>query len=109
MQETREVSTGIRVEHLVGACIACLALGALVGALGTYRYAKRRGGRGAGGIPKHLGTPLVQAEGNTYVPPSQFKNNFSTLTSTTSPSKLQREATIKRNGFRAQLQLDQNF
>ncbi|XP_042144868.1 semaphorin-5A isoform X4 [Ixodes scapularis] len=109
MQETREISTGIRVEHLVGACIACLALGALVGALGTYRYAKRRGGRGAGGIPKHLGTPLVQAEGNTYVPPSQFKNNFSTLTSTTSPSKLQREATIKRNGFRAQLQLDQNF
>lgn len=109
MQETREISTGIRVEHLVGACIACLALGALVGALGTYRYAKRRGGRGAGGVPKHLGTPLVQAEGNTYVPPSQFKNNFSTLTSTTSPSKLQREATIKRNGFRAQLQLDQNF
>ncbi|KAH7951547.1 hypothetical protein HPB52_010294 [Rhipicephalus sanguineus] len=99
--------SGIRTEHLVGACITCLVLGALVGALAMYRYLKRHHSRDPL-APKHLGTPLVQAEGNTYVPHSQYKNNFSTLT--TSPGgKFQKEATIKRNGFRAQIHSDHNF
>ncbi|KAH8024126.1 hypothetical protein HPB51_021747 [Rhipicephalus microplus] len=99
--------SGIRTEHLVGACITCLVLGALVGALAMYRYTKRHHSRDPL-APKHLGTPLVQAEGNTYVPHSQYKNNFSTLT--TSPGgKFQKEATIKRNGFRAQIHSDHNF
>lgn len=107
LQESRESTSGIRTEFLVGSCITCLLLGALVGAFSMYRFSKRRTRDSLG--PKHLGMPLVQAEGNTYVPPSQYKNNFSTLTSTTSPSKLQREATIKRNGFRAQIHSDHNF
>lgn len=105
-ERLESVSSGIRTEHLVGACITAFVLGALAGALAMYRYTKRHQNRDPL-APKHLGTPLVQAEGNTYVPHSQYKNNFSTLT--TSPSKFQKEATIKRNGFRAQIHSDQNF
>lgn len=106
-EEKREsISCGIRIEHLVGACITAFVVGAIAGALAMYRYIKRHQNHDPLAL-KHLGTPLVQAEGNTYVPHSQYKNNFSTLT--TSPGKFQKEATIKRNGFRAQIHSDQNF
>ncbi|XP_064463690.1 semaphorin-5A-like [Ornithodoros turicata] len=109
VRESCAQGTGIRPAHLVAACTVSVFIGFLVGAAACYWYMKKRT-HSDPLSPKHLGMPLVQAEGNTYVPASQYKNNFSTLTSTaTSPSKLQREATIKRNGFRAQIHSDQNF
>lgn len=112
VQESCARGSGIRPEHLVGASIFAFLLGSILGACVCYFYMKRHT-RCDPQSPKHLGMPLVQAEGNTYVPASQYKNNFSTLTSTpTAHSKLQREATIKRNGslgLRAQLHSDQNF